>query len=393
MSCSDENKRKICIVSSTRADWGLLSPLARVLSGRDDCRLSVIATNMHLSERFGMTVNEIIADGFEPERVEMECDDDSPCGRVKSMAQCMSSMADCFARLQPDMVVILGDRYEMLAVASAAALMQIAIAHIAGGTISEGAIDDSIRHAITKLSAIHLTETEDYRRRVIAMGEDPSRVFNTGAIGVWNLGNIELISREQLSLDLGFDLSHRFVTATFHPATLDNGDPAGRCRAMLDALDRHSDLNVVITYPNNDPGSASIIREIESFAAGRPQRVKLVKSLGLRRYLSALQYAEFSIGNSSSGIVEVASAGIPSIDIGIRQRGRAAAQSVIHCGNSADEISEAIDKALSPEFKAIAARRENPYFNPDTLRLMEDAIMSADLSKLKTKHFYDLPKC
>lgn len=391
--CQVKDKRLVCIVSSTRADWGLLSPLAKELSRRDGCDVSVIATNMHLSPRFGLTVNDIITDGFNPIRVEMETGDDSPRARVKAMATCMAAMADAFAEIKPDMVIILGDRYEMLAVASAAAVMKLPIVHIAGGAISEGAIDDSIRHAITKLSAIHLTETEEYRRRVIAMGEDPSRVINTGAIGVWNINNITLLNRDELSRQLEFDLSQPYAVATFHPATLDNSDPAAQCRAMLCALDCRRDLKVILTYPNNDPGSASIIDEIESYASLRPGKVKLVKSLGLRRYLSTLHYAEFSIGNSSSGIVEVPSAGIPSIDIGIRQRGRAAAMSVIHCGNTTDEIGRAIDKAMSTDFKELAAKKDNPYFKTDTLQLMADAIMDADLRALSSKHFYDLPSC
>ncbi len=393
MQLSKDKKRLICIVSSTRADWGLLSPLARELSRHDGCKVNVIATNMHLSPRFGMTVNDIIADGFEPVRVCMECNDDSPCARVKAMSQCMKSIADAFERLSPDVVVILGDRYEMLAVASAAAVMRLPIVHIAGGAVSEGAFDDSIRHAITKLASIHLTETDEYRRRVIAMGEDPARVFNTGAIGVWNISNIDLLGRDELSRQLDFDLSRPYAVATFHPATLDSGDPATQCWAMLDALDRHDGLNIILTYPNNDPGSAAIIDEIEAYAVRRGDKVRLVRSLGLKKYLSALHYAEFSIGNSSSGIVEVASAGIPSIDIGIRQQGRAAARSVIHCSADTDDIDRAIGKALSPAFRKIAALKENPYFKPDTLRLMTDVIANTDLSTLGPKHFYDLPTC
>lgn len=382
-------KRTVCIVSSTRADWGLLSPIAKALGMRDDCNVKVIATNMHLSERFGMTINDIVADGFKPEEVAMPCDNDDAAERVKAMGICMSGMAEAFTKIKPDVIVILGDRYEMLAVASAAVVMRIPIVHIAGGTISEGAIDDSIRHAITKLSAIHLTETEDARRRVIAMGEEPERVINTGAIGVWNIRNIELLSKTELEKSLDFNLEQPFAIATFHPATLDSDDPGEQCRAMLNALKEEKDLSVILTYPNNDSGSAAIIEEIESFAAKHPTKVKLVKSLGLKRYLSALEYAEFSIGNSSSGIVEVASSGIPSIDIGIRQRGRLAAKSVIHCGNTEKEISAAIKLARSDEFKNMAAKRENPYFKPDTLERMIDAIMNTDLAGLTTKRFYE----
>ncbi len=385
-----KSPRRICFATGTRADWGLLSPLARSLSERSDCHVDIIATNMHLSPQFGMTVNEIISDGFTPRCVNMDATADSPQARVKAMAECMAGFSDVLSSISPDMIVILGDRYEMLAVASAAAVMCIPIVHIAGGTISEGAIDDSIRHAITKLSALHLTETEEYRRRVITMGEDPERVVNTGAIGVWNMSHLSLMSRDRLSSDLGFDLSGSYAIATFHPATLDPADPAERCRMMLDALDRHPELKLIITYPNNDPRSSGIISLLQSYAAERSNRVLLVKSLGLIRFLSAVKSAEFVIGNSSSGIVEVASAGIPAIDIGIRQHGRTSADSVIHCGDSSDEIDEAIVKALSPQFKAFAAKCPNPYFNSDTLRLMTDAIMSADPVRLKVKTFHDI---
>lgn len=392
MGQSRRNIKKLCIVSGTRADWGLLSPLAHRLE-EAGCELTVIATNMHLSERFGLTVNDIEADGFSPVRVEMDCDDDSPLGRAKAMASCLSSTASVFGRLKPDMAIMLGDRYEILAVASAAAIMRVPVVHIAGGTVSEGAIDDNIRHAVTKLSALHLTETETYRRRIIAMGENPERVINTGAIGVWSIKNFNPLSRDALGKDLGFDLSRPFAVATFHPATLDDTPPSVRVKAMLDALDRHPSVNILLTYPNNDAGSAAIIDEIERFASARTERVKLVKSLGAARYLSALNYAVFSIGNSSSGIVEVPSFGIPSIDIGIRQKGRASAESVIHCGDSADEISAAIDLALSEDFRALARDCDNPYYNPDTPDLMVKAILDADPKDLVLKHFYDIDRC
>lgn len=388
-----KNIKKVCFATGTRADWGLLSLLAKALDKRYDCQVSVVATNMHLSEKFGMTVNDIIADGFNPLRVVMDVDSDSAVGKVKAMAQCLNGFADAFAEIKPDIAVILGDRYEMLAVASAAAMMHIPIVHIAGGTISEGAVDDSIRHAITKLASLHFTETEEFRRRVIAMGENPENVINTGAIGVWNIHNLPLMHRDRLSEELVFDLSKPFAIVTFHPATLDSGDPGQRCRAMLDALDRHKDINLIITYPNSDAKSAGIIKEIEAYAAANPGRVLLKKSLGFLRYLSALQFAEFVIGNSSSGIVEVASFGIPAIDIGIRQRGRLSAESVLHCGDSTDDVDHAIEIALSADFKSFAAKKQNPYYKSNTLQLMVDAIANADLKKLKNKKFYDIPQC
>lgn len=382
---------KILIATSTRADWGLLRPIAEVLRDASWCRLQILATNMHLLPAYGMTVDEISEAGFNVDaRVEMDYESDDEASRVHAMAKCLSGTADAMTRLHPDAAIILGDRYEMLAVASAAALMHVPIVHIAGGEISEGAVDDSIRHAITKLSELHLTATELYRRRVIQMGENPCRVINTGAIGVWNTLNQPLMSREELADNLDFDISEPFAVVTYHPATLDKESPRDKCRAMLYALDRYPFLKLIITYPNNDARSQGIIDELRSFSADRPDRVLLVKSLGMRRYLSALQYASVVIGNSSSGIVEVPSMGIPTVDIGIRQRGRIAGPSVLHCGDTSDDIAIAVGKALSPEFQAVAKRKQNPYHRPDTLLKMVSAIKAfADSLPAQPKTFYD----
>ena len=271
------DKVKILIATSTRADWGLLRPLAGALREASWCRLQILATNMHLLPEFGMTADEILADGFAIDaRVPMDAAGDDDLSRCTAMAQCLAGTARELHRLQPDIAIILGDRYEMLAVASAAAMMRVLIVHIAGGEISEGAIDDSLRHAITKLSTLHLTATEPYRRRVIQMGEDPAMVVNTGAIGVWNTMNQPLMSRHQLQADLGFDLSEPFAVVTYHPATLDDGAPRHRCRALLDALDRFPALRLIITYPNNDARSAGIIDELRAYADARPRRGRLV---------------------------------------------------------------------------------------------------------------------
>lgn len=384
-------KRKICIVTGTRAEWGLLSGIARGLQSRDDVELQIVATNMHLDERYGMTVNEIVADGFEiAERVPMPLEGDTAADRVRAMGVCMSAMAGCFERLAPDMVVILGDRYEMLAVASAAAVMLIPIVHIAGGEITEGAVDDSIRHAITKMSALHLTATEEYRRRVIAMGEQPGLVINTGAIGVYNAMNEPLMTCSELESSLDFAIDRDTLLVTMHPATLDPEPVEKRTQALLDALDRFPSSRVIMTFPNNDARGEVIIRMIDRYAAARPDRVKVVPSLGKKRYLSALRFVGAVVGNSSSGIVEVPSAGIPTVDIGMRQRGRLSSQSVIHCGDSADEIAGAIALALSPEWRHKAETAPNPYFKPDTLGIIVDAIATTPLDMLQRKTFYDI---
>lgn len=361
--------RKVCIATSTRADWGILSPLAAALRRQKGVRLQILATNMHLLERYGHTIDEIVAGGFDVDAtVEMpDCHGGGACARAMAMGDCLKGCAAAFERLQPDAVVVLGDRFEMLAVASAAAVMLIPVVHISGGETTGGAVDDSFRHAITQLASLHLVSAEPYRERVIRMGAQPERVINTGSLGVWNMMNQPCMSREELCSNLGIDSSKPFAVATFHPATLDPASPGARCREMLIALDEFPDINVVLTYPNNDTGSEEVIAEIEAWAARNPHRATIVKSLGLKRYLSAIREAEFVIGNSSSGIIEVPSTGTPVINIGIRQQGRLHGPGVIDSGDDAAAISAAIRMALSPEFKSLAAKAENPYFSPDTL--------------------------
>lgn len=386
-----QTTRKIAIATGTRADWGLLSPVARALAARTDCEVVILATNMHLIPEYGDTISEIRADGFaDVVRVEMPVDTDTPLDTVLAMAGCMQGMARELTRLHPDLIVILGDRFEMLATATAALMTGVPIVHIAGGEISEGAVDDSIRHAITKMASLHLTATEPYRRRVIAMGEEPGRVINTGAIGVWNMLHAPRMSRRKLEESISFTLPEGSLLVTYHPATLDPEDPAVRCRALLDALDRFPDSHVLITYPNNDARGRIIIDMIEEYARLNPSRVRVIPSLGRTRYISALTCVSAVVGNSSSGIVEVPSMGIPTVDVGIRQRGRLAGASVNHCGDSADEIAAAISAALSPEGQETARTSPNPYAKADTLAIMAEAIACTPLDKLRTKKFHDI---
>ena len=366
--------RKVCIVTGTRAEWGLLSPVAAALRDRDDITLQIVATNMHLSENFGHTVDEITEAGFTLDaEVDMIDDtaDDSALSTVRAMSRCQAGIADAFARLQPDMVVILGDRYEMLAVASAATLFRIPIVHLHGGETTEGAIDNAIRNAITALASLHLTSTEAYRQRIIAMGENPELVINTGAIGVANAMNVTPMTRGELQESLSYFLPAGTLLVTYHPATLDSLTVADQCTQLLAALDRFPDNRLLITYPNSDPGSDEIIRQIRDYERRNPDRVRVVPSLGMRRYMSALQFVAAVVGNSSSGIIEVPSAGIPTVDIGPRQRGRIAAESVIHCRCEAEDIARAIADALA------CGRRSdivNPYYQPDTIKRIVDAI-------------------
>ena len=303
----------------------------------------------------------------------------------------MAGMADAFSRINPDMLLLLGDRYEMLAVATAATVMRIPIVHVAGGEISEGAFDDSIRHAITKLSGLHLTATEPYRRRVIQLGENPAMVVNTGAIGVYNLVAEPPLPREELERSIGLRLDERTLLVTLHPATLDDVPVSERCSALLEALDAFPDSHLIFTYPNNDPDGEVIISMIEEYVARNRHRAVAVPSLGWKRYLSALHYVGAVVGNSSSGIVEVPSMHIPTVDIGIRQQGRLASESVVHCDADAGSIRNAIRFALSDEGRELARRSTNPYGRPDTLRVMVDAILNTPLEAMRSKRFHDLP--
>lgn len=382
---------KIAIATGTRADWGLLSPIAQLLKVQKDVEVAIIATNMHLDPRFGNTIDEIISDGFTPAaKVKMNVASNSEADTARSMAKCLSGMVDAFESIKPDCIIILGDRYEMLATASAATVMRIPIIHIAGGEISEGAIDDCIRHAITKLSALHLTATEEYRQRVIAMGEQPDRVINTGAIGVYNIMQLPLMSKEELEKSIGCKINKRTLLVTMHPTTMDTTPSSIVMDELFKALDAH-DGNVIITYPNNDARGAEIISLIDDYQRRNKDKVTVVPSLGRLRYLSALQFVGAVAGNSSSGIVEVPSMHIPTVNIGIRQKGRLASKSVINCGNRAQEIISAIRFALSEEGQNTARSAENPYYKPDTLHTIVNSILSVSINDIKTKKFYDIP--
>jgi len=383
-------KRKICIVTSTRADWGLLSGVAKALRACESIDLQIIATNMHLNANYGMTVNEIEEDGFSvDERVEMNPRSGSAVDTAIATAKCLSGTAKALNRLKPDILLMLGDRYEMLAVATAATIMRIPIAHIAGGEISEGAFDDNIRHALTKLSTLHFTATDAYRNRVIAMGENPDHVYNTGALGVYNIIHEPTMPKAELEKYIGLEINSATLLVTLHPATLDPVPTADRCEALLEALDSFPTAHIIFTYPNNDPEGEVIINKINEYAARNPHRAVVVPSLGRHRYISALHFISAVVGNSSSGIVEVPSMKIPTVDIGIRQQGRIAASSVIHCEPEVIDIHQAISFALSPAGKRMALDTDNPYAKRDTVNRIVDILVNIRLSELSTKRFID----
>lgn len=383
--------RKICVVTGTRAEYGLLSRLMRLIDESSDCQLQVIATNMHLLPEYGNTYQEIEQDGFRIDaKVPMKKSSDDAYGVVASMAEEMSGMNEALRQLLPDMVVILGDRYEMLVAATVSMLQRIPIAHLHGGEISEGAVDDSIRHSITKMSSLHFTSTEEYRRRVIQLGESPERVFHVGAIGVENLKLIPLLDKASLEAFLGFTLDGNVIMVTYHPVTLGNRTPKDEINDFLHALDAFPDLKVLFTMPNSDQGGESIRQAIANYCHSNSGRCHSFNSLGMKRYLSVLQHVTAVVGNSSSGLLEVPSAHIPTLNIGDRQKGRTRVASVYDSASDTVSIIEGLKIVLSEDFREKARKATNPYEKKNTAQNIFNVIATYPLDKLQQKSFYNL---
>lgn len=382
-------RRKVAVFTGTRAEYGLLYWVMKDIQASELLDLQVIVSAMHLSPEFGETWRQIEADGFPVDaKVEMLLSSDTPVGVVKSMGLGTIGYADALDRLKPDMLVVLGDRFEALSVVQAALVMRIPVAHLHGGEITEGAYDDAIRHAITKMSNLHFTAAEQYRQRVIQMGEAPETVFNVGAVGLDHLLRNAPMSPKELSESLGFELKQPYFLVTYHPVTLAEEDPEVSFRALLSALDRFPDHQVILTYPNADNGGRAIIPILEQYARESRERVLAIPSLGFRRYLSALSRASAMIGNSSSGIIEAPAFGVPTVNIGSRQLGRLAAESIVHCAPNEAAILDAIDLALNPEFKARAQHVRNPYGQGNAAARIVELI--EDYSSPFIKHFHDL---
>jgi UDP-hydrolysing UDP-N-acetyl-D-glucosamine 2-epimerase len=382
--------RRIGIVTGSRAEYGLLEPVIRGLRGTPGVDAQVYATGAHLSPEFGMTVREIEAEGVPvAERIEILLSSDSAVGVGKSLGLAVAGFAEAFARRAPDLVVILGDRYEAFGAAAAATVSRVPIAHIHGGELTRGAIDDAFRHAITKMSHLHFAAAAQYARRIIQMGEPPERVFTVGALGVEAALGLAKETRAELEAALGVRLGSRTAVVTFHPATADEEPADAQFQRLLDALDGIPDLFTLFTGANADAAGRSINALMERYAAGRPGRAASFASLGQRRYLSLLAASDLVIGNSSSGIIEAPSLGVPTVNIGDRQDGRARAPSVIDCGTGTRDIGRAIARALAPEFRAACARRETPYGTGGASRAIVDVLATAELGGLLAKGFVD----
>ncbi|MBK6978520.1 MAG: UDP-N-acetylglucosamine 2-epimerase (hydrolyzing) [Cytophagaceae bacterium] len=364
---TDRNLKKICFVTGTWAEFGLLSPLMRLFQKDDTFELQIVATGMHLSPEFGLTYKEIEKEGFFiNEKVEILLSSDTKAGMVKSTGLALLSFPDVFTRLSPEIVIVLGDRYETFAATTAAFMMQIPVVHISGGDVTEGAIDDALRHSISKMSALHFTALEAYRKRVLQLGEQPSTVFNVGALGIDNIKNLNLLDIHDLRKSIDWNELENYFLLTLHPVTLESESIENQMNQLFDALNAFPEIKVLFTLPNSDSDGRKIIELIKNYSALEPTRIKYFTSLGQLRYLSAAKNALAVVGNSSSGIVEIPSLGVPTVNIGKRQSGREAAESVINCDAQKDAIIDALKLAISTSFQDKIKSIKNIYGEGNT---------------------------
>lgn len=384
--------KKICVITGTRAEYGLLKPVIEKIKNDEGLQLQLVATGMHLSPEFGLTYQEIEQDGYEiTERNEMLLSSDTPNGITKSVGLGTIGFADIFTRNAPDLVVILGDRYEALAAATAAMIHRIPIAHIHGGEVTEGVIDDPIRHAITKMSLLHFTSAKDYRNRVIQLGEHPDRVFYVGALGVENIKKQALMSKKELAESISFPLEKPYMIVTFHPVTLECYTVKEQAEYLLEAVDSMEDYQILFTKANADTDGRIINQKIDAYVSRNKSRAAAFSSLGMIRYLSALRYCDMVVGNSSSGIVEAPSFHIPTVNIGDRQKGRVRGKSVIDCGCTSKEIVDAVRTAQRMNQEHILQNEENPYEGRNPSETIVDEIKKhLETGMYVKKCFYDI---
>ena len=379
------SNRKICVVTGTRAEYGLLAPLMSLLKQDSDIDFQLVVTGAHLSAQHGSTLKFIEQDGFVANAlVDLALSDDSALGVANAAGRATSQLADAFAKLKPDVVVVLGDRYEILGAAQAALILGIPIAHIHGGEVTTGAFDDSIRHAITKMSNLHFCAAEDYQRRLIQLGESPDTVFNVGALGVDVLLNIPKMSRDELSSVVGIALGKELLLVTFHPTTRSEMTVATELHELLSALEHFALATIVFTGVNADPGYSLVNNEIQKFVARDSSRRVLHNSLGQKSYINLMSIADVVIGNSSSGIIEAPALHVATVNIGTRQDGRLRADSIIDVKFGQNEIRTAIETALSPLFKSRCSTATSKYGYGNTAKIIADTLKNAPLTTHKT---------
>lgn len=383
--------RKVCVITGTRADYGLLRWVMQGIKDDCDLTLQAIATGMHLSPEFGLTYREIQKDGFQIDRkIEMLTSSDTAVGIAKSMGLGLIGFADALIELKPDLIVVLGDRFEIFAAVSAALVARIPVAHLHGGEVTEGAFDESLRHSITKMSHLHFVATEKYRQRVIQLGEQPERVFLVGGLGVDNIKRTKLLDRSELETSLGFKLTQKNLLVTFHPVTLENATAVEQMTELLAALAELKDTQLIFTLPNADTDGRVLIKMIEQFVA-KHLNAHAYTSLGQLGYLSCIAHVDGVVGNSSSGLLEVPSFNKGTINIGDRQRGRLQAVSVINSPPTRQSITAALIKLYSADFQAGLSKVRNPYGEGGASEKIVTTIKNYVIDNIAKKTFYDLP--
>jgi GDP/UDP-N,N'-diacetylbacillosamine 2-epimerase (hydrolysing) len=383
-------KRKICVVTGTRAEYGLLFWLMKEIESDNEFELQIIVTGMHLSSEFGLTYKEIEKDFKINKKIEMLLSSDTSIGISKSMGLAQISFAESYEDLKPDILVVLGDRYEIFSAVSAAMIARIPIAHIHGGETTEGAFDEAIRHSITKMSHLHFTAAQKYKSRVIQLGEHPSRVFNVGALGIENIKRLDLLSKEDFEESINFKLNKKNILVTFHPVTLENSTAKKQFEELLSAIDELEDTNIIFTKANSDTDGRVINQMIDEYVMKNNHKSVGFSSLGQLRYLSALQYVDAMVGNSSSGLIEAPSFKIGTINIGDRQKGRIKADSVINCDPIKKDILESLNKLYSLDFQKKLKEIINPFEIENTSLEILKIIKEIDFNHLIKKTFYNL---
>ncbi len=383
--------RKICIFTGTRAEYGLLKPLMDEIRKDRSLKLQVLVSGMHLSSEFGQTYKEIEKDGFVIDaKVNMFLDADTPTGINKSIGFGVAGTSEALERLKPDILVILGDRFEAFAAATAALVLRIPIAHLYGGEATYGLIDEAMRHSMTKMSQLHFTATEQSYRRVIQLGESPERVFDAGMLGLDNIRLMKLLERRELEEQLKFKLGKYNLLVTFHPVTLEKNTAAQQFGNLLRVLDELKEAHVIFTYANADTEGRIINDMIDAYVRKNPKKAAGFKSLGQLRYLSVMRLVDAVVGNSSSGIIEAPSFKIATVNIGDRQAGRVRTQSIIDCGSRKEDIRKALRKAFSAEFRKRLKGVKNPYGDGHAAERIVRVLKKSDIKDVK-KRFFDLP--
>lgn len=385
--------RKICVITGTRAEYGLLYWVMKSIEQDKELQLQLIVTGMHLSTEFGLTYKQIEKDGFQiDKKIEILLSSDSPIGISKSMGLAMISFSEAFEELQPDLVLVLGDRFEIFSAVSSAMISRIPTAHCHGGEATEGLIDESIRHSITKMSHIHFCSTEDYKRRIIQLGEAPKSVYNVGALGIENINKLKLLTRENFEDSISFKLDKKYsFLVTFHPVTLEKSTAGEQIDQLLEAIDNIDNCNIIFTKSNSDTDGRIINKRIDEYVKNNPDKSVCFTSLGQLRYLSALKYVDCVIGNSSSGLIEVPSFRTATINIGDRQRGRIFGDSVISCGSNTEDIEKAIKKSISSNFKEnVLSVAKNPYGEGNSSDVIVEVLKKTELKGILKKQFHDL---